>query len=100
MSSKVYSKEQLLGTKANISEKRYSEAAFLWEEWYRKYFSLGELRDFEIFNHTGTGLCTHAFHIWAKEEGGEPIARVLESHTSTVFYGHGFQHIELQVFRA
>ncbi|MBD2870608.1 hypothetical protein IDH41_18665 [Paenibacillus sp. IB182493] len=43
--------------------------------------SRGELKDWEIFNRPGKGDFVHYsfFSVWAREEGGEPVAKVLES---------------------
>ncbi len=51
----------------------------------------GQLRDWEVFNRPGKGkhLPYTFFSIWAAPEGGEPVARVLESRLQPP-YGGGF----------
>ena len=58
----------------------------------------GELRDGEIFNWPGKGQCFpfSFFAIWTKEEGKEPVSRILESKICPPFYkSHGFLNGEL-----
>jgi len=52
----------------------------------------GDLRDWEIFNHPGKGklLPMTFFAIWAREEGGEPVVKVLEGPIQPPYTGsHG-----------
>lgn len=58
----------------------------------------GELRDWEIFNWPGKGQFVpfSFFAIWTKEEGKEPVSRILESKICPPFYkSHGFLNGEL-----
>ena len=58
----------------------------------------GELRDWEIFNRPGKGQFVpfSFFAIWTKEEGKEPVSRILESKICPPFYkSHGFLNGEL-----
>ncbi len=58
----------------------------------------GELRDWEIFNWPGKGQFVpfSFFAIWAKEEGKEPVSRILESKIQPPYYkSHGFLNGEL-----
>lgn len=84
----------------NLEQRSYSgkatEAAFLLGGIGTGNVSIGargELRDWEIFNRPAKGfyLPFTFFSIWTKPEGGEPIAKVLESsiqppHTSAYGY--------------
>src|SRR5215211_6407349 len=49
----------------------------------------GQLRDWEIFNRPGKGrdLPYTFFALWAQPDGGDPIARVLESRLQPPFGG-------------
>lgn len=80
-----YSKEELYsyGTQRTFTREA-GEAAFLLGGIGTGNVSLGsrgELRDWEIFNKPGKGcnLTNTYFAIWAKKEGNEPVAKVLES---------------------
>jgi len=58
----------------------------------------GELRDWEIFNRPGKG--THLpytfFSVWAKEEEGSPVVKVLESEIQPPYSkSHGFDSSEV-----
>ncbi|MCD7736896.1 MAG: non-lysosomal glucosylceramidase [Lachnospiraceae bacterium] len=58
----------------------------------------GELRDWEIFNWPGKGQFVpfSFFSIWTKEEGKEPVSRILESKICPPYYkSHGFLNGEL-----
>lgn len=58
----------------------------------------GELRDWEIFNWPGKGQFVpfSFFAIWTKEEGKEPVSRILESKIRPPYYkSHGFLNGEL-----
>lgn len=58
----------------------------------------GELRDWEIFNWPGKGQFVpfSFFAIWAKEEGKEPVSKILEGKIRPPFYkSHGFLNGEL-----
>jgi non-lysosomal glucosylceramidase len=55
--------------------------------------SRGELRDWEIFNKPvkGKSLPNTFFAIWAKPEGGAPVAKVLESRITPPYHcSHGY----------
>lgn len=97
MSSKVYSREQLYQERKSLFLKSdASEAAFLLGGIGTGNISIGargEFGDFEIFNHAGKQVyAPYAFFaIWAKEEGRDPIARVLESKINPPYsMSHGF----------
>ena len=49
----------------------------------------GDLRDWEIFNRSGKGkdLPFTFFAIWAKRDGGKPVARILERELFTPYLG-------------
>ncbi len=58
----------------------------------------GEFRDWEIFNWPGKNQFVpfSFFAIWAKEEGKEPVSRILESKIRPPYYkSHGFLNGEL-----
>ena len=58
----------------------------------------GELRDWEIFNWPGKGQFVpfSFFAIWVKEEGKEPVSKILESKICPPYYkSHGFLNGEL-----
>lgn len=58
----------------------------------------GELTDWEIFNWPGKGqfLPFSFFALWAKPEGGDSVARILESKITPPYYkSHGFLNGEL-----
>jgi non-lysosomal glucosylceramidase len=83
----VYQREQLYETgrqRLRTYTGEAAEAAFLLGGIGTGNLSLGsrgELRDWEIFNHPGKGfaLPNSYFAIWAREEGEDPVAKVLES---------------------
>lgn len=81
----VFSHQQLYNTDPQRTfTGQASEAAFLLGGIGTGNVSLGsrgELRDWEIFNHPGKGcnLPNTHFAIWAKEEGKDAVAKVLES---------------------
>lgn len=59
--------------------------------------SRGQFKDWEIFNTSakGTNLPYSFFSIWAKENGKDPIARVLESERKPPYTrSHGFDMLE------
>jgi uncharacterized protein (DUF608 family) len=80
-----YSNEQLYEAwKPRVFLREAGEAAFLLGGIGTGNVSVGsrgELRDWELFNAPGKGklLPNSWFAIWAKREGGEPVAKVLES---------------------
>ncbi|MDR3121438.1 MAG: hypothetical protein LBU58_08925 [Clostridiales bacterium] len=82
--------------KPPVYKKDATEAAFLLGGIGTGNFSIGargEMRDWEIFNHSGKGVkLPYAFFaIRGKPEGGAPVARVLESRLNPPFpLSHGF----------
>ncbi|MGG1674805.1 GH116 family glycosyl-hydrolase [Neobacillus sp. NRS-1170] len=85
MASNVYTKEELYSMKP---QKWYpseaTEAGFLLGGIGTGNITLGsrgDLKDWEIFNRPGKGDFAqyNFFSIWAKEDGSEPVAKVLES---------------------
>lgn len=60
--------------------------------------SRGEMRDWEIFNWPGKGQFVpfSFFAIWTKEEGKQPVSKILESKIKPPYYkSHGFLNGEL-----
>ncbi|MDO8685236.1 MAG: GH116 family glycosyl-hydrolase, partial [Clostridiales bacterium] len=91
MNDSIYSKKELYSTGAQRTfEGTAGEAAFLLGGIGTGNVSIGargEFRDWEIFNSPGKGnkLPYTFFAIWAKEEGKNPIAKVLESKLNPPF---------------
>lgn len=99
---KLHSKADLFKTGGEISYKGdASVAKFLLGGLGTGNISVGprgELRDWEIFNWPGKGQFVpfSFFAIWTKEEGKEPVSRILESKICPPFYkSHGFLNGEL-----
>ena len=99
---KLHSKADLFKTGGEISYKgNASVAKFLLGGLGTGNISVGprgELRDWEIFNWPGKGQFVpfSFFAIWTKEEGKEPVSRILESKICPPFYkSHGFLNGEL-----
>lgn len=99
---KLHSKVDLFETGGKISYKKdASVAKFLLGGIGTGNISVGargELRDWEIFNWPGKGQFVpfSFFAIWTKEEGKEPVSRILESKLCSPFYkSHGFLNGEL-----
>jgi len=97
MDNQIYSKDELYSMeKQRIFPGTASEAAFLLGGIGTGNVSIGargELRDWEIFNTPGKGVSLHYsfFSLWAKEEGKEPVCKVLESKLHPPFSkSHGF----------
>jgi len=98
----VYSKEELYSTGNFRSfDNNVKEAAFLLGGIGTGNVSIGsrgEFRDWEIFNKPAKGniLPYSFFSIWAKEEGGEPVAKILEGRLTPPFSkSHGFEAYEI-----
>lgn len=98
----LYSKVELFETGGEISYKGDANVAkFLLGGLGTGNISVGprgELRDWEIFNWPGKGQFVpfSFFAIWTKEEGKEPVAKILEGKICPPFYkSHGFLNGEL-----
>lgn len=99
---KLHSKVELFQTGGEISySKDASVAKFLLGGLGTGNIAVGprgELRDWEIFNWPGKGQFVpfSFFAIWTKEEGKEPVSRILESKICPPYYkSHGFLNGEL-----
>lgn len=99
---RLHSKVDLFKTGGEISYKKdASVAKFLLGGLGTGNISVGprgELRDWEIFNWPGKGQFVpfSFFAIWTKEEGKEPVSRILESKICPPYYkSHGFLNGEL-----
>jgi len=96
--SKVFSKEVLYPADngPRVYKNDAAEAAFLLGGIGAGNFSIGargELRDWEIFNHSGKGVRIPYtfFSIWAKKQDLPPVTRILEARLNPPFsYSHGF----------
>ncbi|CAG7626002.1 GH116 family glycosyl-hydrolase [Paenibacillus allorhizosphaerae] len=96
----TYSRDELFEPwKPRTFPREAKEAAFLLGGIGTGNISLGsrgELRDWEFFNRPGKGrlLPNSYFAIWAKQEGSEPVAKVLESRLNPPFTrGTGYHPI-------
>jgi len=101
-SKKLHSKVDLFQTGGEISYKKdASVAKFLLGGLGTGNISVGargQLCDWEIFNWPGKGqfIPFSFFSIWTKEEGKEPVSRILESKICPPYYkSHGFLNGEL-----
>lgn len=102
MNKPAYSKKELYAKGAQrVFPGAASEAAFLLGGIGTGNVSIGsrgELRDWEIFNTPGKGNHMHYtfFALWAREEGKDPVCKVLESKLNPPFSkSHGFHSGEV-----